>query len=73
MARSAAYTPVSSEMSNFLKTTPIFKTRESTLTFGLIVLECVLICFLEGFVVHNHLLLVSNCTLTTTASGKIFW
>ncbi|KAJ2958566.1 hypothetical protein NQZ79_g5886 [Umbelopsis isabellina] len=57
MARKAAYTPVSTEMSKFLNTTPVFKTRESTLTFGLIVLECVLICFLEGFVVQNHLLL----------------
>lgn len=70
MARSAGYIPVvSSEMSNFFSNSPIFKTRESTLTFSLITLEAVLVCFLEGFVVYNHLALVSNCSLTTAASG----
>lgn len=70
MARSAAYIPVSSEMSNFFSNTPIFKTRESTLTFSLITLEAVLVCFLEGFVVYNHLSLVDNCNLSAAASGK---
>jgi hypothetical protein len=70
MTRSVGYIPVSYEMSNFLSKSPIFKTRESTLTFSLICLEAVLVCFLEGFVVMNHLALVSNCNLTTAATGK---
>jgi hypothetical protein len=70
MTRSTGYIPVSHEMSNFISTTPIFKTRESTLTFSLICLEAVLVCFLEGFVVMNHLNLVSNCNLSQAAEGK---
>lgn len=70
MTRSTGYIPVSHEMSNFFSTTPIFKTRDSTLTFSLICLEAVIVCFLEGFVVMNHLALVGNCSLTQEAQGK---
>ncbi|KAI9283982.1 hypothetical protein BC943DRAFT_280206 [Umbelopsis sp. AD052] len=58
-------------MSNFFSTTPIFKTRESTITFSLICLEAVLVCFLEGFVVMNHLSLVANCNLSPSAEGNM--
>ncbi|KAI8583759.1 hypothetical protein K450DRAFT_219866 [Umbelopsis ramanniana AG] len=69
MTRSTGYIPVSHEMSNFFSTSPIFKTRESTIVFSLICLEAVLVCFLEGFVVMNHLQLVSNCNLSPAAEG----
>lgn len=49
----------------------VFKTRESTATLVLITVECILICFLEGFVVMNHLNLVSNCNMDMTGEGTI--
>ncbi|KAI9319350.1 hypothetical protein BX666DRAFT_1854402 [Dichotomocladium elegans] len=53
----------------WLRDSPLFKTRESTITFTLICLESILICFLEGFVVMNHHALVSNCAMDIVGKG----
>ncbi|ORZ03813.1 hypothetical protein BCR43DRAFT_484030 [Syncephalastrum racemosum] len=47
----------------------VFKTPESTATLALITIQCILICFLEGFVVMNHLDLVSNCNMDMSGEG----
>ncbi|KAI8336566.1 hypothetical protein BC941DRAFT_427458 [Chlamydoabsidia padenii] len=47
----------------------IFKNRNFTVTLGLVSLECILICFLEGFVVMNHLKMVGNCQMSTVGNG----
>lgn len=47
----------------------IFSSIDSIITFALVCIEAVLICFLEGFVVNNHLALVSNCQVNNTPAG----
>lgn len=48
---------------------PIFKTKESIFTLGLVTFEAIVICILEGIVIMNHLGLVSNCNLDTQGKG----
>ncbi|ORX46282.1 hypothetical protein DM01DRAFT_303965 [Hesseltinella vesiculosa] len=47
----------------------ILRNRDFAYTLGLVSVECVLICILEGMVVMNHLGLVSNCAMDTTGEG----
>ncbi|KAI8090525.1 hypothetical protein BDF21DRAFT_333640 [Thamnidium elegans] len=48
---------------------PIFKTKESIYTLGLVTFEALVICILEGIVIMNHLGLVSNCNVDTQGKG----
>ncbi|KAI8071381.1 hypothetical protein BC940DRAFT_294323 [Gongronella butleri] len=48
----------------------ILHNRDFALTLGLVSVECVLICILEGMVVMNHLGLVSNCNMATNVTGQ---
>jgi hypothetical protein len=48
---------------------PIFKTKESIFTIGLVTFEAVIICILEGIVIMNHLGLVSNCNPDNVGIG----
>ncbi|KAI9273913.1 hypothetical protein EDC94DRAFT_672683 [Helicostylum pulchrum] len=48
---------------------PIFKTKESIFTLGLVTFEAIVICILEGIVIMNHLGLVSNCNPDTQGKG----
>ncbi|KAL1931685.1 hypothetical protein VTP01DRAFT_9828 [Rhizomucor pusillus] len=50
----------------------IFSSIDSIITFALVCIEAVLICFLEGFVVNNHLALVSNCQVNNTPAAQSF-
>ncbi|KAI9499739.1 hypothetical protein BDB00DRAFT_795403 [Zychaea mexicana] len=51
------------------RSNPLFKTNDSIMTIALVSVEAVLICFLEGFVVMNHLQLVSNCSMDRSGEG----
>ncbi|KAI8096495.1 uncharacterized protein BX664DRAFT_324131 [Halteromyces radiatus] len=51
------------------KFSSIFKNRDFAITLGLVSVECILICILEGFVVMNHLKLVGNCQMTPVGNG----
>lgn len=52
-----------------IRENPIFKTKESIFTIGLVTFEAVVICILEGIVIMNHLGLVSNCNPDTVGIG----
>ncbi|ORZ05406.1 hypothetical protein BCR42DRAFT_428243 [Absidia repens] len=56
-------------MSDLSKFSAIFKNRDFTITLGLVSVECILICFLEGFVVMNHLKMVGNCQMSPVGDG----
>ncbi|KAI8148566.1 hypothetical protein BJV82DRAFT_506250 [Fennellomyces sp. T-0311] len=51
------------------RSNPLFKTNDSIITISLITAEAIIICFLEGFVVMNHLQLVSNCAMDRNGEG----
>lgn len=48
---------------------PIFKTKESMFTIGLVTFEAIVICILEGIVIMNHLGLVQNCAMDKHGKG----
>ncbi|KAI8087779.1 uncharacterized protein B0P05DRAFT_486985 [Gilbertella persicaria] len=52
-----------------LRENPIFRTKESIMTFSLVLFECIVICILEGIVIMNHLQLVSNCNPDIIGEG----
>lgn len=49
---------------------PIFRTKESIFTIGLVTFEAIVICILEGIVIMNHLGLVQNCNMDLYGKGK---
>ncbi|KAI9263446.1 hypothetical protein BDA99DRAFT_510222 [Phascolomyces articulosus] len=51
------------------RSNPLFKTNDSIITLALVSAEAIIICFLEGFVVMNHLNLVSNCSMDRNGEG----
>lgn len=48
---------------------PIFRTKESIFTLGLVAFEAIVICILEGIVIMHHLMLVSNCYMDPVGKG----
>lgn len=49
---------------------PIFKTKESIFTLGLVTFEAIVICILEGIIIMNHLGLVQNCAPDVAGMGN---
>ncbi|KAG2220330.1 hypothetical protein INT45_004015 [Circinella minor] len=56
-------------MSFWSRKNPLFKTNDSIIIITLVTIEAIIICFLEGFVVMNHLDLIGNCTLNRNGQG----